>query len=311
MREDLELKTQEAFEGATGDDLARELEADPAALAEYVDQLQIHNRLGVAFGEEPASFTDSVLREIRYKGDSGRFAQGVVGRLKEQGGLRRRWLELVAAAFVLSILGVLLWRGDGSAPAADGPDLLFVVGRLPLAPGDARVKERLDRTYRVQVRSAWDVRPDDARGRALVLISSTAAETLLKTMFRDVATPVLTWEPRLFHDLGMIPGSVHQKDWGAASHQTTLRTPSGPVAATSTPSQYSWGRVRPDATVLATLDGDAEKAVVFRYERGASMPGTVAPARRAGFFLFDATPLALTDAGWALFDDSVRWCAGR
>lgn len=310
MNEGQELRTQESFEGTVDDAFAHGLEADPAARAEYAEQLRIHLRLGVLLGPESAGFTDSVLRELRYKGDSDRFAKDVVGRIREQGGLRRRWVELVAAALVLAALGFFLLRPPTSTPVAGRADLLFVVGQVPLDAGDLRVKERLERTHRVELRAAGEVRPEDAVGRALVLVSSTAAERLVKSMFRDVDVPVLTWEPRLFHDLGMIPGSVHRQDWGTVADQTRLRTNSGAIVATSRPAPYSWARVRSDAVTLARVENEPEKVAVFRYERGAAMPGLVAPARRVGVFLFDWTALALTDDGWALFDGSVRWCLG-
>jgi hypothetical protein len=69
--------------------------------------------------------------------------------------------------------------------------------------------------------------------------------------------------------------------------------------------------VRPDALKIASLEGSPEKAALFGYDRGASMPGLVAPARRVGLFLFDTTSLQLTPEGWALFDAAVRWCGEK
>jgi len=311
MREELEARTQDSFEGTADDAFARDLEADPAALAEYVEQLRIHHRLGLALREESTAFSDSVLRELRYKGDSERFAKGVVGQIKERGGWRRRWVELVAAAFALGALGFFSLRDPSPSPASAGPEVLLVVGQVPLDAGDARVKEHLEKSCRLVIRMGKEVQVDEARGRALVLISSTVDERELKGKFRDVAVPVLTWEPRLFYDMGMIPGSVHRQDWGAAQEQTRLMTASGSLIASSRPAPYSWGKVRADATTIATLEKDPTKAALFRYEAGADMPGLKAPARRAGVFLFDWTAIALTDEGWALFDESVRWCIGR
>jgi len=311
MREELEAWTQYSFEGVVDDALARELEADPAALTEYVEQLRIHCRLGVALDPDPTGLADPVVRELRYKGDSERFAQDIVGRLSERGGWRRRWVELVAAAFALAALGFFLLRESGTSSSTVGAELLFVVGQVPLDSGDARVQEHLKKNYHLAVRSAHDVKADEARGRVLVLISSTVDERELEGMFREVPVPVLTWEPRLFHDLGMIPGSVYHQDWGTAQEQTRFATAAGAVVATSRPAPFSWGKVRADAVKVATLDKDPDKAVIFHYEAGAEMPGLKAPARRAGVFLFDWTALALTDAGWAAFDESVRWCIGR
>jgi hypothetical protein len=304
MKFDHELRTQESFEGDADDAFARELDADPAALAEYADQLEIHHRLGVALGAESA-LPDAVLREIRNIGDSGRFAGAVVGRIKD--GNRRRFWEIAAAALLLAALGFFLWnRRETPAPAALHGDLLFVVGQIPLDAGDARVKKHLEKNYRLTIRHQKDVRADEAH--SLVLISSTVDEKQLKDTFRAVRMPLLCWEPRQYSDLGMIPGSVYHQDWGTAADQVRLRTASGLVAATTRPAPYSWGKVRADAVKIATLEGDETRAVIFRYEAGADMPGLKAPARRSGVFLFDWTPMALSPEGWALFDDEVRWC---
>lgn len=301
MNDELALKAQEALGGADDADFARALEADPAALAEYADQLAIHHRLGVALDPDATSLRDSVLREVRNIGDSGRFAGAVVDRLKDQ--RRRRVLELLAAAVLLGALGFFLWnRRETAVPAAAGGDIVLVVGQLPLDAGDVRVKDRLERSHRVAVRLAKDARPDEPA--SLVVISSTVDERDLKDTYRASATPVLCWEPRLYHDLGLCPGTVYHRDWGTTPDQTRLSTRAGSVVVTSRPAPVSWGKVRADAVVVATIDGDPSKAAIFHGEQGL-------PGRRAGMFLFEWSPMALTDDGWKLFDDEVRWCLGR
>ncbi len=333
MREELEALVRDHLDGSLDDAgrerLARELERDPQALAEFADQLQIHHRLGAALGREGPSLVEPVLREVRLLGDSDRFSQGVVGRLKKQGVVRRRLWESLAAGAVLAILGFLLFKGQDPTPAANpgSRDALLVVGRLPLDPGDARIRERLESlNFRVATKTAQEVESADAAGKAFVALSSTALARDVLTVsgeltvkFRDSAVPVLTWEPRLFYDLGMIPGSTHQKDWAAARQQTHLAiaNPGHPLAAglagrvraSSDPVQYSWGRVRGDALKIATLADDPARAAIFAYDRGAAMPGLHAPAPRVGLFLFDTTSLSLTPEGWALFDAAVLWCS--
>jgi hypothetical protein len=170
--------------------------------------------------------------------------------------------------------------------------------------------------------------PSDASGKAMIAISSTSLALdvtdvpgELTAKFRDSAVPVLVWEPRLFYDLGMIAGHEHQKDWGAVKDQSRLTVAdpahamaaglSGTVPVLSRPNRMSWGLVRGDAVKVATLEGHPDRAVLFAYDRGASMPGLVAPARRVGLFLFDTTSLSLTPQGWSLFDAAVRWCAAN
>jgi hypothetical protein len=335
MREELEALVAEALDGtldpAGRDRLAKELEADAASRAEYADQLQIHHRLAVALETSPAPFADAVTREIRLLGDADRFSQGVVRQIKESSRppARRRFWELAAAGMILAAVGFALIRGTGGPAVASGAPVLFVVGRIPLQPADERVKERFESLgYRVIAKTGYQVLPSDAAGKALIAISSTSSALdvtdvpgELTAKFRGSAVLVVSWEPRLHHDLGMTAGSEHQKDWGGLKDQSraVVTTPAHPLAAglsgtvtlLSTPGRMSWGLVGPDAATIASLEGHPSRAVVFAYEAGARMPGLAAPARRVGFFLFDTTPLHLTPEGWALFDAAVRWSAAE
>ena len=294
--------------------LEEALERDPQALGEYVDQLQTQQRLGVALREDPGGLPASVVREIGLLGDSRRFSEAVVGRLK--GKSRGRLWEVAAAALVLGALAFFLVARDGAIPAASPVPggALLVVGRLPLEPGDAAVRGRLEKLAGpVTVRAALEVTTADARGKSLIAVSSTSHAREVAGVLRDIPVPLVTWEPRLYPDLGLVRGDVHQLDWAAAKGQTHLVIAdpahplaaglSGRVQATATPSQYSWGRVRADAVKVAVLENNPDRAVIFGLERGGGMP-----ARRAGLFLFDATATTLTEPGWSLFDAAVRWC---
>jgi hypothetical protein len=337
MKDDLEALVAESLDGGLDSEanerLAKALEADPQSRAEYADQLQIHHRLRVALEKPSTAFVESVAREIRLLGDADRFSQGVVRHLKEaeRAPMRRRVWELAAAGLILAAVGYALLRGSGTPQVAtpEGPQILFVVGRLPLAGGDERVKERFERLgFRVAAKPALQVLPSDGAGKALIAISSTslAADVTdvpgeLTAKFRDAAVPVLVWEPRLYHDLGMVAGSHHMKDWGTVREQSrvAVTNPTHPMAAglassvkvLSAPNRISWGLVRSDALVIATVEGDPARAALFAYEAGARMPGLEAPARRVGLFLFEATPLQLTPEGWSLFDAAVRWSASK
>lgn len=332
MRDDLEALVadflEDSIDAAGREKLARELDQDPAARAEFVDQLEIHHRLGVVLEPSNPEFVDAVVREVKLLGDADRFSQGVVRQIKQTTSRRRIW-EMAAALF-LAIVGYALFRPPNvTVPAAEPRQVLFVVGQVPIASGDRVVMERLERQgYRVSAKAEAQVTESDARGATFIAISSTALvrDVLqvpgeLMTKFRSVPVPVLTWEPRLFYDLGMLPGAVHHTDWAATRNLSTVSIVdpshalaaglSGKVVLTTGPAQLSWGRAREDAIRIAVIDGSPEKAAVFAYDRGASMPGLAAPARRVGLFLFDQTAQQLTPQGWALFDAAVRWAAGK
>jgi len=333
MREDLEALIadylDDSIDAEGRERLARELDRDPAARAEFADQLEIHHRLGVVLEPSNPEFVDRVVREVKLLGDADRFSQGVVRQIKQTSSRRRIW-EMSAAALFLAVVGYALFRPPAApTPVAGPPQVLLVVGHLPLEAGDKAVLRHLEeKGYRVEAKIESAVTEADAQGKRFVAISSTSlVRDVLKvpgelmTKFRSVAVPVLTWEPRLFYDLGMIPGAVHHTDWAATRNLSavTIVTPghalagglSGRVVLTTAPSQLSWARVRADALKIASLEGSPEKAALFGYDRGSSMPGLAAPARRVGLFLFDTTALQLTPEGWALFDAAVRWCGEK
>jgi hypothetical protein len=69
-----------------------------------------------------------------------------------------------------------------------------------------------------------------------------------------------------------------------------------------------WGVPARAASVIATLPGEPDKAVVFGYEKGATMDyDFIAPARRVALFLDNETFAQLSPDGLALFDAAVRW----
>jgi len=336
---DLEHWIHEALEGRLDEEgrraLAERLGKSPEALEEMVDQLQIHHRLQALLKEKSDPVTEPVLREIRLIPDAERFSTKVVKHLKGERphALRWRLWGMAAAAGLLALLAGMLFLPK-TAPVKDGTasstraGVLLVVGDMEEGrDADRLVAERLRHLgYSVTTKRAREAAASDAEGKALVAISSTAwaLETLdptteLEPRFRRVAVPVLTWEPRLFYDLGMTAGHVHGVDWATVRGQRRIAIvrPDHPLAAglsgtveiAAAPAQISWGRLQPGAATVAVAEREPEKAVIFAYEAGAVMPGLVAPARRVGFYLFNATAPVLTDAGWKLFDAAVRWCS--
>jgi hypothetical protein len=312
--------------------LAELLERDPRALGEFADQLQIHHRLREALRDQAPPTAEAVLREIRFLGDSPRFSEEVVRRLKGGTGRGARWGRwgMVAACLAIAVAAAFHFArpGGGTLPASGRPlrEVLLVVGRLPLQAGDAEVKERLERLgLAVTVKNGLELTAADTKGRALVAVSSTSvvadaivfSPNLVLTL-RNLDVPLLTWEPMLLFEFGMTPGGVHQVDWAGTQGQTHLviADPAHPLAAglsgripaTKAPSRFSWGRAGGEAIKIAALEGNPSRTAIFGYDRGARMPGGAAPARRVSLFLFEPAASVLTDQGWALFDAAVQWC---
>jgi glucose/arabinose dehydrogenase len=203
--------------------------------------------------------------------------------------------------------------------AALFPTALLVVPSAPLGPADAAVRSRLDALgYVPVVQPAATSAATQARGRALVLVSSTVDSRDVAAKFRDVLTPVLSWEPEVYDDLGMT-GAVPGTDFGASPGQRlNIATPSHPLAAGQTgivgvskeTTPMSWGQPAITSVVIARIAG-GPRIAIFAYEKGARMVGVTAPGRRVGFFFGDTAAEEPTLQGWALFDAAVKWSSGR
>ena len=227
-------------------------------------------------------------------------------------------------ALLMVTFGLLTCADDGQSlppglgaqqSLTAGAQVLFVVGSATLSPGDAALQARLQGLQAVVVvRPATAAQTADANGKALVVISDSVASADVNTKFRDTTTPVLCLENALFDDMRMT-GTTSGTDFGSTTLQTevTLTAVSHPIAAglnvpvvTSTQT-FAWGLAGPSATKIATLAGDANRAVVFAYDSGAPMVGGTAPARRVGFFATGAAATAFTPQGKKLFDNAVQW----
>ncbi|MCA9839638.1 MAG: S8 family serine peptidase [Trueperaceae bacterium] len=203
--------------------------------------------------------------------------------------------------------------------------VLFVVGSYPMTPADQLVNDQLwQMGFNVTVKVGGSSATSDATGKDLVVISSTVTPADVNTKYRNVSVPVITWEAALFDDLGMVTASSGY--YGTASNQTSISVSNnthplsaalrlgdlseyGPGAAYSSGQTLSWGKPTSSAIKIATLTGDASKAVIFGYDPGTSMVGLNAPARRLGFMFNDTSPLQIRDSWWTdwLFKAAINW----
>jgi len=220
----------------------------------------------------------------------------------------------------------LCWQPPGAGISLVPADVLFppallVTGSSVLNAGDQAVKARLESLgFAVTARAAVASVARDARGKALVAISSTVSVPAVNTKFRASIAPVLTWESDLFDDLGLT-GAQPGRDFGRIGGQRLafVFDPASPLAAglsgnvtiANVPSPFSWGRPKTSANIVLQSIGTARRPLVFTYERGAALVGLTAPSRRVGYFLGDATAASWTADGAALFEAAALWAAGR
>jgi hypothetical protein len=185
-------------------------------------------------------------------------------------------------------------------------------------PFDEQIKQHLEaRGYKVTLQSQY-APVQQAQGADLVILSATIRSRDLLGAYRDIKTPLMTWEMDLLDDLAMT-GKRAGTDYGTveksryvwlvnAPHPMAAGLPAGVVDIYQKQATMSWGKPGLGATTIATIYGEPEKVAIFGYERGATMDyESLAPARRVMFFLDNETFTNLSPAGGQLFDAAVDW----
>lgn len=202
------------------------------------------------------------------------------------------------------------------AIVVSGPALL-VVGSTTLSTGDAALSQRLTSLgLTVIVKAGTAVTAADGTGK-LVVISDSVTSGDVNTKFRTSASPVVNMESALFDDLAMT--GIAATEYGTTANQTSvllLGTPGSlvgdvTVPVTSSAKTFTWGRAGANAKRVAVLASDPSASTIFAYEKGVSMVGLVAPARRVGWFATGDAPASFNASAWSLFDAAINWAASK
>jgi tRNA A-37 threonylcarbamoyl transferase component Bud32 len=238
---------------------------------------------------------------------------------------RGRRAALAAAAGALALaaaLGAAARPRPSAAPRGAHRHALLVVGfSHRLGTHDTAVRQRLNALgLAVTVVDLSIVAESDAAGKGLVVL----APSLRGKTFPPLAPwgasplPILCADPYLWDNLGMA-GRNPEEGRGIVEAQTTasLGLPADhPLAAGlprtirffREPTPAFWARPAGNGRVVASVQGDPTRALVFAYSRGASLKAGSAPGRRVGFSFPEDPEVALGEDAWALFDAAVRWC---
>lgn len=187
---------------------------------------------------------------------------------------------------------------------------------------DELVKHRLD-SLGYTVTFADESQPASrAEGFDMVLISSTVSSQRFAGKYADVKVPILMWENDIQDDMrytgkykGVDFGEVEKEHylWMVnAPHPLSGGIPAGIAVAYHKDQPMGWGKPGLGAAIIATMPGQPDKAVIYGYEKGATMDyDFIAPARRVMFFLDNTTFPLLTPTGIQLFDAAVKWTIGK
>lgn len=185
-------------------------------------------------------------------------------------------------------------------------------------PVDEQVKAHLDSLgYQVTLVDQTEL-SFKAEGYDLVIISSTVTSQGLEGTYADIPIPLLTWENDLLDDMrftgrhkGVDFGEVEKEHYiwiVNAPHPLAAGLPAGINSVYRKDQPMGWGKPGLGASIIATIPGQPEKAIIFGYEKGATMDyDFIAPARRVMLFLDNKTFPLLKENGIKLFDAAVKW----
>lgn len=189
-------------------------------------------------------------------------------------------------------------------------------------PIDEKVKGHLDSLgYNVTFRDQSEALPK-ANAYDLIIISSTVGSQDFEGKYKDVTTPILSWENDILDDL-RYTGRNKDVDFGEvtkehyiwivnAPHPLAAGLPAGINSVYRKDQPMGWGKPGLGASIIATIPGQPDKAIIFGYEKGATMDyDFIAPARRVAFFLDNTTFPLLKENGLKLFDAAVNWAISK
>jgi hypothetical protein len=180
-------------------------------------------------------------------------------------------------------------------PSTAGASLVLVVGdAVNLDVGDDDMLQFFeDLGFRVDVADEQD-RARDFNRAQLVVISSSANANQIGNDY-DLDLPVLVMNANMFDDMSLVQGrgagQVQARDIEIIAPQHPLAAGlNGRVNVSSFNSTVNFGVPDPSATIIATVSGDPNRAVIFAYDKGAQLPAGnsragAARERRVAFFL--------------------------
>lgn len=230
-------------------------------------------------------------------------------------------LAIQIAISFIAILCLFPAASEAAGKAGATTKILFIVQlNGPNLPVDKAVRDHLEsRGYSVRMVNQ-DAAPSILADEDMIIVSSTISGKDFNPAWRQVPVPLLTWENDVLDDLAMT-GKRHDVDFGNtgkerfvwivnAPHPIAAGLPAGTANVFIKQAEMSWGKPGLGATTIATLYGQPEKAVLFGYEKGATMDyETLAPARRTMLFLTNDSFTNLSAIGLRLFDAAVDWTA--
>ncbi|MBX2883175.1 MAG: hypothetical protein KTR32_24700 [Granulosicoccus sp.] len=223
----------------------------------------------------------------------------------------------------LLVMALLLSTLPFSLPiyAQSAPTLAFVTRSVPIPLEDRPFVNHLSKqgwnVTLVDDNTVRDSGRDAIRGYDLVVISSSVYPQWIQGRLQQAPEPIVVTEHQLFPSFRMTGFQNGDRGLTSASRKLRIVNSSNPMAAglsgdvvvsSSIAKPMNYGRVGPDAYVIATAKDSDNQSVIFAYDAGDELAnGDTAVAPRVGFYMSPAHAGIANQDGWALFDAAAAW----
>jgi Subtilase family len=212
------------------------------------------------------------------------------------------------------------WRlFEAAISWASAPHALLVVGAGVAPASDSLLANRLTGMgFLVTQMNADSCTAEVAEGVSLVVISESSPSSDVGDGFTESRVPVLTLEPALQDDLGMVAGEW-QVTHGELAAGTRLFVNRGNALSAGLADEMSvstaaitmgWGMPNVNAVRGAVDILNPARAAIYSFPAGVEMASRRAPAARTLFFATRNAPSVFTPETWRLFDAAVLFTVG-
>ena len=215
----------------------------------------------------------------------------------------------------LSIILSLMFLCAGLA-LADGKFVMITAGGTLNANEQAISDFVTGMGFEVEVHSETEPHPVNLDEGSVVMVTESITSGNVLGGYNDVDNPVLVNEAWIWDDMGFTADGTMFKDVDTTivienpNHAITEGFAGELVITSEAVTFMSASEFKKDAQVLATVKSTGNAALAV-YEKGAQTSVGTASARRVAMFLFDDTPLVLTEDGWTLVERSILWAVGE
>ena len=188
----------------------------------------------------------------------------------------------------------------------------------PGAPDQALIDHVAALGFDVEPHSSAEAQPVDVSGAIAVVIGEALSSGSMSDFYRDVAIPLVICESYIFDEMKFSPDGTAYN--GTDDMSIVIVDPAHPIAggltgtveiASQVGQIVSSPDMQGDVHVIANTAISGEACIATYETGGLDMEGVPVPARRVSVFVHENNTLALTDAGWELFERAVLWAAAK